>query len=322
MRIALLDIKNGTKVNSSFTAVNMRNMLVLQNELGADFYYSTDQLKNNNKRYDVFVFGFGSINSNIEDVKTFVSMSKSPRLVFISGEYEQQTSQPLWYLGRPYIVIKNYETLGKLAGRTNGKISDAYTLNINLLVSRQSNELRPKKYDCIYYGRWREDRSKYFKRYIQEGMYLSTSTKNMKKFKHAGCDPKYVDTISWEKGRETLNLFRYSLYIEDEYTHNVFNNLANRWYEACFCNVVMFFDVNCWNTIRKSEIGYFEEQIKDYIVTDHESLQRKIEECNKDYQRHLAVQKTWAMNQPILRTKMIDELNAIIKGEKTAEKQP
>ena len=75
MRIALLDIKVGTKVGSNFTAVNMRNMLLLQKELGADFYYSTDQLINNNNEYDVFIFGFAGLNSEIEKQVEFVSKS-------------------------------------------------------------------------------------------------------------------------------------------------------------------------------------------------------------------------------------------------------
>lgn len=315
MRIALLDIKVGTKVGCNFTAVNMRNMILLQKELGADFYYSTDQLINNNKEYDVFIFGFGSINSDIENVRKFVLKSNEAKLIFISGEYEQQTSQPLWYINKPYIVIKNYETLGKLAGRTNGRIEKTFDVNLNLLIAKQPNQLITKKYDCIYYGRWREDRADYFKKYIQDGMYLSTSTKNMKKFKHEGCNPKYLDTISWADKKETLNLFKYSLYIEDKYTHNVFNNLANRWYEAGFCNNVVFFDINCWNTIRKSEIAYYEKEIKDYIVTDYKSLQEKIDYCNRDFQKHLAIQKGWRMGEMLLRDNMINELKNIITNE-------
>jgi hypothetical protein len=315
MRIALLDIKVGTKIGSNFTAVNMRNMLLLQKELGADFYYSTDQLINNNKEYNVFIFGFAGLNSEIEKQVEFVSKSLKSKYFWLIGEYEQGTNNPpLFYCSKrnnkKFTTIQNFDNK-----KNRGLQLNTHILNLNLLIAKKPNELINKKYDCIYYGRWREDRADYFKKYIQDGLYLSTSTKNMKKFKHEGCNPKYLDTISWEDKKETLNLFRYSLYIEDKYTHKVFNNLANRWYEAGFCNNVVFFDVNCWNTIRKSEIGIYEEQIKNYIVTDKFDLKEKIDYCNQDFQKHLAIQKTWRMGEMLLRNNMINELKNIITNE-------
>ena len=312
MRIALLDIKVGTKVGSNFTAVNMRNMLLLQKELGADFYYSTDQLINNNNEYDVFIFGFAGLNSEIEKQVEFVSKSLKSKYFWLIGEYEQGTNNPpLFYCSKrnnkKFTTIQNFDNK-----KNRGLQLNTHILNLNLLIAKKPNELINKKYDCIYYGRWREDRADYFKKYIQDGLYLSTSIKNMKKFKHNNCNPKYLDTISWEDKKETLNLFRYSLYIEDKYTHKVFNNLANRWYEAGFCNNVMFFDVNCLNTIRKSEIGIYENEIKNYIVTDKFDLQEKINECNKDFEKHLEIQKNWRKNELNLRHKMIDELKQII----------
>jgi hypothetical protein len=312
MKIALLDVKVGTKVGSNFTAVNMRNMILLSKELNADFYYSVDQLKGNNTEYDVFIFGFNSINSETTYTQKFIERHPHAKYFVLCGEYEQSDCVNLRYVKRDFTIIQNYE--GKTRIGLKEQHLGKHELNLNLLIAKEPNQLTQKKYDCVYYGRWREDRAKYFKKYIQNGMYLSTSTKNMKKFKHAGCNPKYLDTISWEERKETLNLFRYSLYIEDQYTHKVFNNLANRWYEAGFCNNVVFFDVNCWNTIRKSEIAYFEEQIKDYIVSSDEELKAKIEYCNQDFERHLAIQKGWRLNQMVLRQDMINELKRIIEN--------
>jgi hypothetical protein len=311
MRIALLDVKVGTKIKHNFTAVNMRNMLLLKNSLNADFYYSTEQF-NNKFLYDIVIFGFNSISTETKLTQEFIRKNTNEKTNFfvLCGEYEQSDCVNLRYEKRDFSVIQNYEGKTKLGLKEQHL--NVYELNLNLLIAKEPNQLKEKKYDCIYYGRWREDRKDYFKKYIQDGLYLSTSTKNMKKFKHVGCNPKYLDTINWTDKKETLNLFRYSLYIEDKFTHNVFNNLANRWYEAGFCNNVMFFDKNCLNTIRKSEIGIYENEIKNYIVTDKFDLQEKINECNLDFEKHLEIQKSWRINELKLKEQMIQDFKKII----------
>lgn len=311
MRIALLDVKKATGLKSKFTAVNVRNLFLIKKELNCDlFLFEKDLLTKN--IYDIVIFGFNSIHTETKLTQEFIrkNTNENTKFFVLCGEYEQTDCVNLRYEKRDFSVIQNYE--GKTRLGLKKQHLNIYELNLNLLIAKKPNQLINKKYDCIYYGRWREDRADYFKKYIQDGIYLSTSTKNMKKFKHEGCNPKYLDTISWEDKKETLNLFKYSLYIEDKYTHKVFNNLANRWYEAGFCNNVMFFDVNCWNTIRKSEISIYENEIKNYIVTDKFDLQEKINECNLDFEKHLAIQKGWRTGEMLLRDNMINELKNII----------
>jgi hypothetical protein len=312
MRIALIDIKGDDarqiKTNSS---VNIRNMVSISKAIDAKFYYNTAML--DNTKFDIVIFGFGSISSEINKTSDFIVRSGAKKVFWLVGEYEQSMNPALYYsckkTGLKFDTIQNFDLNAKKFGDKNNK---KHFININLLVSKKPNQLTQKKYDCIYYGRWREGRADYFKKYMQEGMYLSTSTKNMKQFKHAGCQPKYLNKISWTDKKETLNLFKYSLYIEDKYTHKVFNNLANRWYEAGFCNNVVFFDANCINTILKSEIGYYKEQIENYIVKDYKDLQSKIAECNKDFEKHLAIQKGWRLQEQQLREDMLKDLKTIV----------
>lgn len=278
-------------------AVSYRNAGILSNELGADILMSKiDRLKH--KDYDVIILPYFNRYTDYVTLKSLVK--KDQKRFLLRSEYEGVHG--IFKEFNPYSEICNFE------GGTN-------FLNTNLLIAREPNELTPKKYNCIYYSRHRADRMKYCREFLQGDIYLSTHPKNHKHFFHAGCKPKLIKHIDWTKGKETLNQFRYSLYIEDVYTHSVFNNLANRWYEAGFCNNVMFFDINCINTILKSELAYFEDQIKFYMVSSHSELQAKIDECNKDFEKHLAIQKTWRLNEMNLRREMIEELKRIINDQ-------
>lgn len=66
------------------------------------------------------------------------------------------------------------------------------------------------------------------------------------------------------------------------------------------------------NTVRRSEIGAFAEQIKPYIVHNSEELHQKINDCNKDFEHHLAVQKCWRTGEMLLKRKMIEEFCQLI----------
>lgn len=307
MKIAIIEVYPNKKMNvHKMIDAHLRNSYIISKILNCDLLcVESDFKKALNKKYDILILGYASGYAPFKLIRELVKKNKHAKKFVLSNEYDIVPSVGGF---KPFDLIANYDKI-KSKGNT---INNFYTLNLNLLFAREPNEIKEKKYDCIYYGTYRANRDKYFKKYLKKEIYLSTSLKNMKKYKHAGCNPKYIKKLSWRRTKETLNLFRYSLYIEDEYTHKVFNNLANRWYEAGFCNNVMFFDKNCWNTINKSEISQFKEQIKDYIVTDYNDLKSKIDYCNKDFEKHLAIQKTWRLSEQILRNKMISDLKNII----------
>ena len=262
--------------------------------MGADLLmYKDDRLQD--KQYDVIILPYFNRYTDYVTLRKLVN--KNQKRFLMRSEYEGVNA--IFKEFNPYSEICNFQ------GGQN-------FLNTNLLISREPNQLTQKKYDCIYYSRHRADRMKYCKEYLQGDIYLSTHPKNHKHFYHAGCKPKLIKHIDWTVKKETLNNFRYSLYIEDVYTHSVFNNLANRWYEAGFCNNVVFFDINCMNTIRKSELAQYESEVMDYVVSNHSELQYKINECNKDWLKHLEVQKKWRTNEMECRENMINQLKNII----------
>ena len=306
MNIALIEIYPLKKIDiRKMIDAHLRNSITLSEYLQCDLLLiESDFISALDKKYDMFILGYASRYAPFQLINKLIEKNPQAKKIVLSNEYNINPS-----IGgfKPYELITNYEK----ASRSKAVLKQHF-LNLNLLLSKASNKLNEKKYNCIYYGTFRINRIEYFKKYLKEDIYLSTSPKNFKKYKHIGCNPKLIKKLSWEEKTETLNLFKYQLYIEDINTHTNFNNLANRYYEAGFCNNVVFFDVNCRNTINKSELSYYKEQVEDYIVESYEDLQNKIKECNKDFDKHLAIQKSWRMNEATARTNMLKELKNII----------
>lgn len=301
MKIAVIEIYPNKKMNKKKAIdAHLRNAIIIADYLNADLLCIESDFKRAlTKKYDILILAFASSYAPFKLIKQLLENNKEAKKIVISNDVNFCSS-----IGgfRPYHLISGYESK-----RSKSELT-SICININLLLARKANELKSKKYNCIYYGTFRLDRKNDFTRYLQNDLYLSTSSKNFKKFKHIGCNPKYIDKLKWANNAETLNLFKYQLYIEDNKTHNVFCNLANRWYEAGFCNNVMFFDKKCINTIKKSEIGAFYDEIKKYIVDDYEDLQSKIKECNLDFEKHLNIQKSWRKEEMNERTKMMKSL--------------
>ena len=307
MNIAVIEIYPSKKLNlSKAIDAHLRNSIIISKYLGADLLcVERDFINALNKKYDVLILGYASHYAPFQLIRKLQEKNPEARKIVLSNEYNVNS-----YIGgfRPYDLIANY----KIATNTKSVLKQ-YFLNLNLLLAKYPNgKISEKKYDCIYYGTFRINRSEYFKKYLKENIYLSTSPKNFKKFKHIGCTPKLITKLNWQEKKETLHLFRYQLYLEDINTHENFNNLANRYYEAGFCNNVVFFDVNCRNTINKSELNYYKDLVEFYMVESYEDLQNKIKACNKDFSKHLAIQKRWRMGEQLSKELMLKELKNIV----------
>lgn len=307
MKIALIEIYPLKKMNlQKYIDAHLRNSITISKYLDCDLLLvESDFLAALNKKYDVLILSYASRYAPFKLIEEMFKRNKNAKKFWITNEYNLSPIGTI--VDYKHTIIANFE---KQPYTRN--VLKFHTLNLNLLLSKYPNRKLNKKYDCIYYGTFRIGRTKYYERYLQNDIYLSTSSKNFKKFKHIGCNPKYITKLNWVGKKETLNLFKYQLYLEDEHTHTDFNNLANRYYEAGFCNNIIFFDKNCKNTINNSELNYYKEQVENYIVKDYKDLQNKIKECNKNFEKHLVIQKSWRMNEALAKKTMLKELKNII----------
>lgn len=284
---------------------HFRNSLLLVEYLQCDFIMEDADFANCFKnKYDVLIFAYVTRYSPFKNIQKLHDLNLQAKIIVLSNEYNMSSvsilSKTDFYLISNYIREKSKYML------------ENYFLNLNLLLANAPNVLKAKKYDCIYYGTFRENRIKYFKEYLHSPLYLSTSSKNMKKYDSIKCNALFLQKFKWGKKNETLNLFKYSLYIEDEHTHTNYNCLANRWYEAGVCNNVVFFDINCKNTILKSEIAPYINEIEFYFVNSYSELIFKINECNNDFNKHLNVQLNWREDVLVLKEEMLKSFKNII----------
>jgi len=277
VKIAIIECYNEKKTSSLENKIDAhyRNSKRLSFLLDADLLCCDQDLifAMKYRSYDIFILAYASHYAPFDNINKLLNLNKKALKIIISNEY----NNPLMIRGfYPFYLIKNYVTT-----INNNNIIDQFFLNLNVLIYSNNKDKTincKKKYDCLYFGTYRVNRKQYFKKYLQKNVYLSTSKKNMKKFINIKCDPIFINKLSWRKNIETLKLFRYSIYIEDDFTHDNYNCLANRFYECVMCNVVLFFDISCAETLKKSKLI-----IDDFfIVNSHKQLMHKIKNNNYD----------------------------------------
>lgn len=307
----ILFLETCTKTESGIDA-HLRNCFelkkILESEKHIVYIEFIDTMKFfERKDIDVIIVSYASFYADYQNMKRIIDANTNANLFWLTNEYNLMPNGSLYkiFKTRKAEIIANYEK----ASNNIKCFSKFHFLNLNLLLFDEFERKINKKYACCYYGTFRENRKTYFEKYLKENIYISTSEKNIKKFIDSNCKGKFIKKFSWENKKETLNNFKYSLYIEDLHIHENFNNLANRFYEALKCNVVLFFDVNCKNTIQKSNLLF-----DDYFyVSDYAELQQKIKTDNFD--ESLAKQQLWKKQASQEKKEMISKFISIIQGK-------
>jgi len=290
MRILIIDSHKGTK-NGVPQNMHWQNSKILADYLGADFIWSypsvNDEIKSG---YDIIIFVHAS-HYAYTDYK-WVEQSPDARLFYITNEYNLGEPRTLWMAakeGRKYDVIANHpHEASKVVMKY---VNEWHNLNINALIYSPrdaaeydfQDEIRigsqmalfdyehRAKFNCIYYGSFRKDRSLYFKKYLDENVLLSTHPKNIDKFRGAGATSGVCGRIDWQNGG--LFPYKQSLYIEDEKTHVYYNYLANRFYEALNYGCTPIFSEECRRTV----------ELSGYSVPDEYFISSPFELKQKEY---------------------------------------
>ena len=220
---------------------------------------------------------FSSQFKDLNEINNFVKRHPESEFFWITTEYNLSLHPTIKKNLNSYTIIANHQR----------KEQKCIQVNLNALIYREY-EPQAKEYQIIYHGTFRPNRKQYFKKYFDEDFVISTSKKNIFLFKELGIKSKFIEPFSWKSKTPILSRFKFSLYIEDIYTHTHYNYPACRFYEALGCSVIQLFDVNCLNTFKIA--GY---DISDFIVKNREKLKKKMKEIEKNYDLYLSKQLEW-----------------------------
>ena len=196
--------------------------------------------------FDVIIFNHASHYSYVDYL--WVEKSPNAKLFYITNEYNLGEPRALWMAvkrGRKYTVLANHSPeISKIVKKYT---NDWILLNLNSLVVDEQFVENSRANSIVYYGSFRKDRQKSFEKYLG-GITVSTHSKNRDKFANFGAK-NFIDRIKWSGAKNRLSDWMFSLYIEDEITHENYNHLANRFYEALNHNTIPVFSPECLENV-------------------------------------------------------------------------
>lgn len=290
------------------TTSHARSAIELAQDLDIDLVSRIEDFADRNpKDYSKIVVFGSAFYPKTAEIEAWIRKIDNPQIIWLNNEHTCSPNSEYARLIKDYdsVVVSNLVERGNKVKGYN----KFYHINLNCLLAKPPSPTLHKKYDLVYFGTYRAGRRVYLQKYFADSTFhLSSSKKNLKKFKQlAGCNAIFCDKFDWTHERETFNLFKYTIYLEDELMHVNFNNLSNRFYEAIFCNVVQFFDKSCKNTIAQARMY---EVPSYYFVESYEELCEKV--ATTDFDKALLEQSPWAEIALQERKLVLEQLSEIL----------
>lgn len=257
-------------------SVHIRNAIIINNyfiEKGYDcrLVSTEEEIVDTHEQFDFIIYIYATFYFPFQRFIELMDNQSNCKIGWLTNDFELFANDFL--RDRIDFMIASFEEWGV---KTAHKHSHYLMTNLNSLISMERNKEIYKKYDVCYYGTYRKYRDKYFEKYLHGDLIASITKKNLKKFRFLNCSCYVTDKFAWIEGKETLNLFRSSLYIEDTKTHKLFCYMANRFFESLYCNCAVFFDESCNETIKKDVY-----QIDEYFIIDgYDELMDKAKNLN------------------------------------------
>lgn len=316
---------------SNTSIVHVRNSLILKQELDFSLITHMSQIPwALTQKWDHIVCCYASPYMKYKAYMEIIDNNPNAKLWFLVNDYDLEDNVLLRNMvkkyHKKYNVICNTARAGYrhwILGKNlenkklNDWIDEWHVANLNSLIfnDKITNENANSKNNCIYFGTPRKHRYKDMAAFNGINNYfISSSIKNQLKYQNAGIEANYIDKLDWTIGQETLKQYKYSIYFEDVHSHNVYSGLANRFYECLMCDVILFFDAKCMNTINSArQNGY---HVDDFLIVKNAiDLNTKISELDNNFEKYIAVLNTQKKNIQIAqsdRVKCLHDLKKIL----------
>lgn len=274
---------------------------IIRNVEGCEFVqYGDFSNKDCYRNVSNIVYFYSSFYAKFDEIINLMQKHPRANLYWLYNEYTLSLNSSVsnYFKSRGFSVITNLmQGCSKDITESAQKI---HKINTNVTAYRDDVYNRSwdkKPFDLVYYGSYRPNRNKYVNEYFSDA-YISTTEKNERLFISSGLESnEYIGVLRWvntdlskyynvkngiitpRKNMTSLDMYKFSVYIEDEAIHqDKFNNLSDRFYECLSHGVVLFFDENCRYNVSQSKY-----KIPDYFfVSDKKQLTKKMKELNSD----------------------------------------
>lgn len=222
---------------------------------------------------DNIIIAYGTFYASFKPIIRFLERYKDKRFFYIVNEYGLVPNGDVY----KFLIKHNYELIASYDKSCIGAKHwiDMHSINLHCFVYQDIKNLplfEQRRKNLIYWGRFREDRINYFKQYFND-IDISTSAKNISLFQNLNQNINIISTVGFNEFSLLTN-YKYTLYIEDKYTHNHYCYLATRFYESLAMKLIIFFDKNLKHTIELS--GYKIPEF--YFVGSRKEIGEKIKQ--------------------------------------------
>lgn len=324
--------------NFNSISPHVENSKQLRDNLGYDLCLQDEEmivsmLGSGSYKSIIFTYGTGREYTSVT-VPAIVAMEKRtgirPKLFYLKNEYNIGENHVLWALcrdeGYTYEMITN--NMFEAESRCKKFHTDWHIVNINNLVSHdlhlswENKEIPPTLFPIennyglkehnrlMYYGTFRKERRDYFKYWLDNTFFISSSKKNWDKFR----DVTDANLFPPMKDHMELVKFKYTLYMEDMVSTKYFTHLANRFYEALDYDIIMFFDAICKTSIEKDV--YPIDDI--FLVKDLEELHAKVAWCEESKDNFMSLLELQRKHKPKVieeKKKTLKQISEIVNGK-------